>query len=75
MTNYIIMSAAQASAVSGESEVADYAALQPIKLADGVRYVLPLTVMADPAHADKWPLLAGYSVGAVADNEFAGAAQ
>jgi hypothetical protein len=50
MTTLILLSAADASAVRGPSATVEGAALQPIALTDG-RFVLPVMVLDDPAHA------------------------
>lgn len=44
----IILTAAQADEVRGPT--APGAALEPALLADGVTYVLPAAILADPAH-------------------------
>lgn len=45
----IILTAAEADAMRGPT--APGAALDPVPLADGVTYVLPVAVLDDPAHA------------------------
>lgn len=46
----IILTASQAIQVSGETS--EGSELRPVPLADGVTFVLPVEVLADPAHAD-----------------------
>lgn len=47
----LTLTAAQAAQVVGRD--GPYSALQPIPLADGVTYVLPMAVLSDPSHA-RW---------------------
>lgn len=57
MPTVLILSSTQAAQVKGPSvEQPAFAALSPIALTDG-RYVLGVGVLADPLHAEKWPLL------------------
>ena len=50
MTTLILLNAGQADAVRGPSATVEGAALEPIALVDG-RFILPLAVLEDPAHA------------------------
>jgi len=54
------MTKAQADAVRGTSKKSPYAALEPSLLKDGLRYILPLSVLKDPAHKEMAKVLAGY---------------
>lgn len=58
MSDWIVMSAAQAAGVAGTSTAGH--ALDPRPLADG-RFALPTRVLRDPAHAAKHPALAGFA--------------
>ncbi len=55
MTRFIIMTAAEAAEIAGETTPGH--ALTPVPIADG-RHVLPLSVLGDPAHAPKFNRLA-----------------
>lgn len=55
----IILTAEEADQVRGLSSPG--AALEPRDLGDG-RFVLPLEVLDDPAHAEKWETLATFPV-------------
>lgn len=50
MTSYVVLSEAEAASVAGDT--ARGHALQPVRLTDG-RFVLPLAVLDDPAHAGR----------------------
>lgn len=52
----IILTASQAIQVSGETS--DGNELRPVKLADGITFVLPPEVLTDPAHAAHHEFLA-----------------
>lgn len=54
MTRFIVMTAAEAAEIAGETTPGH--ALTPVPIADG-RYVLPLSVLGDPAHAPKFSQL------------------
>jgi hypothetical protein len=54
MTLCIILTAEQAAAVAGPS--APHHVLEPRALSDG-NYALPVAVLSDPAHREKWPEL------------------
>ncbi|MCJ8143877.1 hypothetical protein MKI84_13210 [Ancylobacter sp. A5.8] len=64
----IILTENQAEAVRGAT--APGAALDPIPLADGVSWVLPEAVLADPAHALRHATLAGLPRREVAADEW-----
>lgn len=66
MSAVIVLTAEQADAVRGLSTVAPHAALEPVPLADG-RFMLPVEVLSDPAHADKRDLLAPLPQAELAD--------
>lgn len=66
MTTLILLSAADAEAVRGPSVTVEGAALEPIALTDG-RFILPVAVLADPAHAAHRALLAGLPTAEMAD--------
>jgi len=68
----IILNASEADQVRGETT--DGAALDPIKLADGVTFVLPEAVLTDPAHESKRAFLATLPMRVVGANEYAQAA-
>lgn len=53
---FILLTAAQADAVRGETSPGAW--LAPVPLADGGTHVLPERVLWDPAHAAAWPRLA-----------------
>jgi len=56
MSLVILLSSAQAAAVRGVSAETSLAALEPRPLTDG-RFFLGVEVLADPSHAEHWPLL------------------
>ena len=64
----IILTAEQADHVRGMDTPG--AALMPALLADGVTYVLPESVLTDPAHVAKHDYLAALPVRNVADSEW-----
>ena len=68
MTTYIILTADQAVTAGGQNT--PEAALAPALLADGVTYVLPTDVLADPAHAGMRDFLAALPTREVTDSEF-----
>lgn len=49
MARFITLTAAEAAKVRGKTSAGH--ALDPVPLADGVTYILPLSVLTDPAHA------------------------
>ncbi|MFG1427600.1 hypothetical protein [Roseixanthobacter glucoisosaccharinicivorans] len=53
---YLLLTAGLAEGVRGPT--APGAALEPVPLADGVTWVLPASVLDDPAHAVRRPQLA-----------------
>ncbi len=65
---FLILDAAQAVAFRGPTSPG--AALQPVALADGLRWVLPLSVLDDPAHAPRYGALAALPAHSVAEDEF-----
>jgi hypothetical protein len=65
----IILTAQQAISVSGET--VPNSELHPICLADGVTFVLPEEVLADPAHAQHWEFLSSLPTRDIAPNEWA----
>lgn len=65
---FLILTAAEAQAVSGAT--APGSALWPVALADGVRFVLPVAVLADPAHAARHAELAMLPVAEVPSTDF-----
>lgn len=68
MTEFIILTADQASAVTGETSPGF--ALQPVLLADGVTYVLPAAVLSDPGYSSQWDVLKNFPQRAIADDEW-----
>lgn len=52
----ILLTAAEADAAEGGEGT--MAALLPVALTDG-RFIVSVAVLTDPAHAARWPLLAG----------------
>lgn len=66
MTTLILLSAAHAAAVRGPSATVEGAALEPIALTDG-RFILPIAVLDDPAHAAHHDRLAGLPTVELAD--------
>ena len=54
-TLYIILAADAAAAVRGISSAGH--SLEPLLLADGVTFVLPADVLADPGHASRYDIL------------------
>ncbi len=54
---HIILDTEQAAGVRGAT--ASGAALDPLLLADGVTWVLPVAVLADPEHASRHGALSG----------------
>ncbi len=65
---FLILTAAQAQALSGVTTPGS--ALWPMVLADGVRFVLPVAVLADPAHAAHHADLAMLPVAEVPPTDF-----
>lgn len=66
---FIILTAPQAAQINPQQDSA-HTALVPILLADGVTYVLPVSVLTDPAHADWISLLSTLPQQEVAANRF-----
>jgi hypothetical protein len=66
MTTLILLSAEDAGAVRGPSATVEGAALEPIALTDS-RFILPIAVLDDPAHAAHRELLAGLPTADLAD--------
>lgn len=64
----LILNAAQAAALSGDS--GSGALLEPRPLADGLRWVLPLAVLSDPAHAARMDVLSALPVADVTAADF-----
>lgn len=64
----IVLNAAQAAAVTGPT--AEGHALEPVPLADGATWVLPLAVLSDPAHASRHAELEALPTRDVAAEEF-----
>lgn len=56
--NVILLASADADQVRGPSATVDGAALMPVALSDG-RFILPVAVLTDPAHAEHSAFLAG----------------
>lgn len=56
MSKLILLTVEQADAAEGGDGT--MAALRPVALTDG-RFIVSAAVLADPAHAARWPLLAG----------------
>ena len=48
MTTFIVLSAADAGKLRGVTTPGN--ALDPVPLADGVSFILPVSVLSDPAH-------------------------
>lgn len=69
---FLILTPVQAEAVSGPT--AAQAVLSPMPLADGVRFVLPLAVLDDPAHEARHAELALLPVAEVSVADFPAAA-
>ncbi|GGF56817.1 hypothetical protein GCM10007301_15640 [Azorhizobium oxalatiphilum] len=65
---FLILDQDQADALRGESSPG--AALDPIALADGVRWVLPLAVLDDPGHASRLDALLTLPAEPVGPGEF-----
>lgn len=63
----IILTLEQAAQFSGETTKGH--ALQPVLLADGVTYVLPVEVLADPNHATRHEALSALPQRDIADDE------
>jgi hypothetical protein len=68
MTQFIVMTAAQAVDVAGYSTPS--AQLRPVMLADGISFILGLEVLDDPAHAAVRDTLLTYTQREVAAEEF-----
>ncbi len=51
MTEAVVLTAEIAAKIAGGSKRRAYAKLEPVPLADGT-FMLPVTVLDDPAHAD-----------------------
>lgn len=66
MTTLILLTSSQADAVRGPSTTMEGAALEPIALTDG-RFVLPVAVLDDPAHAAHRDFLAALPRATYAD--------
>ena len=64
----IILTPEQALQFSGETKEGH--ALQPVLLADGVTYVLPVEVLEDPAHATRREALSALPQRDIADDEW-----
>jgi hypothetical protein len=64
----IILNATQADAIRGITTPGH--SLEPVPLADGATYVLPESVLADPAHAIHHDLLASLPTRDVAEDEY-----
>lgn len=64
----IILTPEQALQFSGETKEGH--ALQPVLLADGVTYVLPVEVLEDPAHATRREALNALPQRDIAENEW-----
>jgi len=58
MSTMILLTAEQAATVRGPSSSVPHAALVPVELEDG-RFVLPVAVIDDPAHAEHSDMLDG----------------
>jgi len=56
MSTMIVLTSDQAATVRGPSASAPHAALEPVELEDG-RFVLPVEVLDDPAHAEHYDML------------------
>ncbi|MFG1465276.1 hypothetical protein V5F77_20540 [Xanthobacter sp. DSM 24535] len=65
---FIVLTAAQSDAVYGTG--ADGARLEPVCLAGGAPWVLPVTVLADPAHAGTHQMLSALPIREVAPDEW-----
>lgn len=63
----IILTSAQADEVRGETTPGYM--LEPVALLDG-SFVLPESVLTDPAHEPKWAVLSALPTRAVDDSEF-----
>jgi hypothetical protein len=66
MSTFILLTSAQADAVRGVSPITPEAALMPIALTDG-RYILNVSVLSDPAHADDYAFLSTLPTADLAD--------
>lgn len=66
--SFLILTRAQAEAVDGPT--ATGAALRPLALADGTRFVLPVAVLADPAHQQRHAELSRLPVAQVPPEDF-----
>ncbi len=76
MTQCIVLTETQAKGLCGDPirplamTAVSWAALRPILLADGVRYVLPADLLTNPNFAEVRDQLAAFPVLNVADDEF-----
>lgn len=68
-TTYLALTAAEAEALGGETSAGHR--LEPVLLAGG-SFVLPMAVLADPAHGSRHAALAALPVRAVAPEEWVG---
>ncbi|WP_029004784.1 hypothetical protein [Azorhizobium doebereinerae] len=67
-TTFLILTSAQANALRGPT--APGAALEPVALADGARWVLPMSVLDDPAHGSRHAELVALPVDEVTSDLF-----
>ena len=65
---FIILTAAEADLVRGETSPGAW--LAPVPLRDGTTHVLPARVLMDPAHAAKWATLAALPQRAIGPAEW-----
>lgn len=66
MPSYILMNAAQADTVRGQTVAGAACAPVPIANTNPVSFVLPVEIKSDPAHQALWAILAPFSVVTVA---------
>ncbi len=71
MALFVILTAAEADQVRGPSATDPMSALNPIARQGGA-FILPVAVLADPAHAAHWEFLGGLPQLDAGDPDFPG---